>query len=48
VLQLVDGTRSIGGIVDELAAQFDADRAEIEADVLSMLAELVEKRVVER
>lgn len=48
VLELVDGRRSIGMIVDELAARFDADRAIIEADVLEMLTELVGKRIVER
>ncbi len=48
VLELVDGRRSIGSIVDALAARFDADRAVIEADVLEMLSELVGKRIVER
>lgn len=48
VLELVDGRRSIEGIVDELAARFDADRAVIETDVLEMLTELVGKRIVER
>lgn len=48
ILTLVDGTRSIGVIVDELAVRFDADRGMIEADVIEMLSELVGKRVVER
>ena len=48
VLELVDGTRSIASIVDELAARFDADRTVIEADVIEMLADLVGKRIVER
>ncbi len=48
VLNLVDGQRTVGGIVDELAAKFDADRAVIEADVVEMLGDLVAKRVVER
>jgi pyrroloquinoline quinone biosynthesis protein D len=48
VLELVDGRRSIGAIVDALAAQFEADRAVIESDVIEMLTDLVAKRVVER
>ena len=34
-------------IVDSLAEAFDAPREEIAADVLAMLQELVEKRVLE-
>jgi coenzyme PQQ biosynthesis protein PqqD len=48
VLNLVDGQRSVAMIIDELAAQFEADRAVIEADVIEMLADLVGKRVLER
>ncbi len=48
ILDLVDGQRSIDSIVDTLAAQFDADRDMIEADVIEMLSDLVAKRVVER
>ena len=48
VLNLVDGQRSIGMIIDELAAQYNEDRAVIEGDVISMLADLVGKRVLER
>jgi len=48
VLKLVDGQRSVGAIVDELAAKFDADRKVIEADVIEMLADLMNKRVLER
>jgi hypothetical protein len=47
VLELVDGERSIAAIVDALAARYDADRAEIEADILAMLGELAAKRVIE-
>ena len=46
ILRRCDGTRSIGQIVDELAALFTADRAEIEGDVRDMLAELVTKRML--
>lgn len=48
VLKLVDGQRSIGTIVDELAARFDADPKVIEVDVIEMLADLMNKRVLER
>jgi len=46
ILRRCDGTRSIGQIVDELAAIFTTDRAEIEGDVRDMLAELVTKRML--
>jgi pyrroloquinoline quinone biosynthesis protein D len=48
VLKLVDGQRSVGAIVNELAIRFDADRKVIEADVIEMLADLMNKRVLER
>lgn len=48
VLELVDGQRSIDSIVSLLAAQFDADKDMIEADVIEMLSDLAAKRVVER
>ena len=43
ILKRCDGTRTIGEIVDELAALYTADRAEIAADVNDMLAELVDQ-----
>jgi len=46
VLRLVDGARSVDTIVDELAARFDAPRAEIFGDVAEMLRDLVEKGAV--
>jgi pyrroloquinoline quinone biosynthesis protein D len=48
VLNLVDGQHTVAAIVDQLAATFEADRGEIEGDVLEMLADLVAKRVLER
>jgi pyrroloquinoline quinone biosynthesis protein D len=47
VLELVDGKRSVAEIAAVLATRYDADPAEIEADILPMLAELVGKRVIE-
>jgi pyrroloquinoline quinone biosynthesis protein D len=46
VLRLVDGARTLGGIVDALAAKFQAPRAEILADVREMLGDLVARGVV--
>jgi pyrroloquinoline quinone biosynthesis protein D len=46
VLRLVDGTRSVDAIVDDLAARFAAPREEIAADVLVLLDELAGKGVV--
>ncbi len=46
VLQLVDGARSIGGIIDGLAVQYNADRAVIAGDVVAMLQDLAGKGAV--
>jgi pyrroloquinoline quinone biosynthesis protein D len=46
ILRRCDGSRTIAQIVDELAALYTADRAEIAGDVADMLAELVAKRML--
>ncbi len=46
ILRRCDGTRTIAEIVDELAAIYTADRAEIEGDVTDMLAQLASKRML--
>jgi pyrroloquinoline quinone biosynthesis protein D len=46
ILALVDGTRSVGTIVDDLASRFDAPRALIAGDVATMLQGLVDKGVL--
>lgn len=47
VLQLVDGQRSLGAIVDALAARYSgAPRELIAADVAAMLRDLAEKNVL--
>ena len=46
ILRRCDGSRTISQIVDELAALYTADRAEIESDVNDMLVELVTKRML--
>ena len=48
ILKLVDGARSVDAIIDELAGQFDAPRAEIAGDVAAMLHDLVDKKVLQR
>ena len=46
VLKLVDGTRNLGAIVDDLAARFDAPREVILPDVAGLLQDLAEKGVL--
>ena len=48
VLKLVDGSRTVFGIADELGHTYSADPRAIEADILVMLDGLAEKRVLER
>lgn len=46
ILKLVDGSRSLGAIVDDLAARFAAPRELIAGDVAEMLRDLAEKGAV--
>jgi pyrroloquinoline quinone biosynthesis protein D len=46
VLQLIDGERDADAIVDALGRQYDAPRAAITGDVLAMLQNLVDKKVL--
>ncbi len=47
VIQLVDGTRTLAVLVDELATKYDqAPRADIERDVTAMLQNLADKGFV--
>ncbi len=46
ILNLVDGRRSIREIASNLATRYDADCAVIQADVIEMLNNLSEKRIV--
>jgi pyrroloquinoline quinone biosynthesis protein D len=43
VLQLCDGVRNIGQMVDQLAAKYAAERSAIAADVTAMLQDLADK-----
>ena len=46
VLKLVDGARTVDGIVDELAERFAAPRTEIATDVAALLQDLEAKGVL--
>ncbi|WP_211097153.1 pyrroloquinoline quinone biosynthesis peptide chaperone PqqD [Aliishimia ponticola] len=48
VLRRVNGTDTIRTISEDLARTFCAPRAQVEADVIEYLADLAEKRMVER
>ncbi|MGH6847183.1 MAG: pyrroloquinoline quinone biosynthesis peptide chaperone PqqD [Methylocella sp.] len=47
ILQRCDGIATLAAIVDDLAAQFSAPRARVEADVRALLEELAAKRMVD-
>jgi pyrroloquinoline quinone biosynthesis protein D len=47
ILAETDGGRSFAGIVDRLAARYDAPRARIAADARTFLAGLIERRMAE-
>lgn len=46
ILRRCDGKASVGGIVDALAGEFDAPRAEIAADVVTLVNDLCEQGVL--
>jgi pyrroloquinoline quinone biosynthesis protein D len=46
ILKLIDGVRSLGGIVDHLAERFNAPHEVIAADVTAMLRDLADKGVL--
>jgi pyrroloquinoline quinone biosynthesis protein D len=46
ILQLIDGERAIDGVIDELVRRYDAPRDIIAGDVVNMLQDLVDKRVL--
>lgn len=47
ILKRCDGARTLAEIVDDLAASFDADRADIARDVEAFLSDLAGKRMLE-
>ena len=48
ILRLMDGERDVDTIIDELASRFDAPRDVIGGDVLPMLRDLLDKKVLRR
>lgn len=48
IVRRVDGETTVAGIVDDLAATFNAERGRILADVLEFLDTLMEKRAIDR
>jgi pyrroloquinoline quinone biosynthesis protein D len=46
VLKLVDGVRDADAIIDQLGREYQAPREVIAGDVLAMLQDLVDKRVL--
>jgi pyrroloquinoline quinone biosynthesis protein D len=46
VLKLIDGERDVAAIVAALARQYEASPDEIAADVLALLQDLVDKKVL--
>ena len=46
ILKLLDGSRSVGGVIDALTERFAAPRAVIGGDVKTMLQDLVDKGVL--
>ena len=48
ILRLIDGERAVDAIVDELASRFEAPRDVIANDILPMLQDLLDKKVLRR
>jgi pyrroloquinoline quinone biosynthesis protein D len=46
ILRLIDSIRDVDAIIDDLASRFDAPREVIAGDVLPMLQDLVDKKVL--
>jgi pyrroloquinoline quinone biosynthesis protein D len=47
ILQLIDGERAVDGVIDELVRRYEAPREVIADDVVKMLQNLVDKRVLQ-
>jgi pyrroloquinoline quinone biosynthesis protein D len=46
ILRLIDGERDVDTVVDELARRYEAPREVIAGDVVRMLQDLVDKKVL--
>jgi pyrroloquinoline quinone biosynthesis protein D len=48
ILRLVDGARDVDAIIDELARRYEAPRQVTTGDIVAMLQNLVDKKVLRR
>ena len=48
ILRMIDGERNVDAIIDELAGRYEAPREVIAADIIAMLQDLVDKKVLRR
>lgn len=46
VWQKLDGTRTLGDVVADLQLEFDAERTQLETDVVGFAAAMVDKRIL--
>ena len=46
ILQLIDGQRTVDAVIDELAGRYETPREIIAADLVKMLQDLLDKRVL--
>ena len=46
ILQMVDGERTVDNIIDDLARRYEAPRDVIAGDVVKMLQDLIDKKVL--
>ena len=47
ILQLIDGERAVDSVIDELVHRYEAPREVIAGDVVKMLQDLVDKKVLQ-
>jgi len=48
ILQLIDGQKGVDSVIDELVRRYEAPRDVIAGDVIKMLQDLVDKKVLRR
>jgi pyrroloquinoline quinone biosynthesis protein D len=48
ILQLIDGERVVDSVIDELVRRYEAPRDVVATDVLKMLQDLVDKKMLRR
>jgi pyrroloquinoline quinone biosynthesis protein D len=47
ILRLIDGERAVDAVIEELSGRYDAPRDVIAVDVVKMLQDLVDKKVLQ-